>query len=240
LLNLGGKPLKVAIMQPYYFPYLGYWQLLNKVDIFVVYDDAQYMKGGWVNRNRILVDGKIEYITIPLKKASHKAKIIDREFKNEFSFEQHKEQILRAYKDFPQIGQIILLLESIDHPSSSNLSDFLYQTILVVANLINIKTKIIKSSSLLIDNDLSGQEKVVEICKRLNADEYINPIGGRELYSRQRFNEEGIKLKFLQKKTIEYQQLNNPTFIDNLSILDLLASNPIEVVNELLSEFDVF
>lgn len=227
-------------MQPYYFPYLGYWQLLNKVDIFVLYDDVQFMKGGWVNRNRILINGKLVYLTIPLKKASYKLKINERLFAPEFNFEQHKNLILSAYKDSTQIAQIKLLLEFIPYNTSLNLSDFLYDTIVAVSNLISSKTKIIRSSALIIDQNLSGQERVIEICKKLNADEYINPIGGKELYNKNRFNLEGIELRFLQKKSIVYEQYNNYSFVDNLSILDLLAYNSIVNVKNLLNEYEVF
>jgi hypothetical protein len=227
-------------MQPYYFPYLGYWQLFNYVDVFVFYDDVQFMKGGWVNRNKILINGKVDYITIPLKKASHKTNINEREFVSGFNFAQHKSLILLAYKDSPQIAQINLLIESIANKNSPNLSDFLYDTIVAVADLINSQTKIIKSSDLLIDQNLRGQERVLEICKKLNANEYINLIGGKELYNKISFNEEGIELRFLQKKSIVYPQCNNYPFVDNLSILDLLAYNSIVNVKNLLNEYEVF
>lgn len=231
--------MKLAIMQPYYFPYLGYWQLFNYVDVFVIYDDVQFMKGGWVNRNRILINGKINYVTIPLKKASHKANINEKEIMSGFNFSQHKSLIHIAYKDSPHNNQINLLLESIANNNSTNLSDFLYDTIVAVADLINSQTKIIKSSDLSIDQDLKGQERVLEICKKLNANEYINPIGGKELYNKNSFNEEGIELRFLQKKSIVYPQCNNFPFVDNLSIVDLLAYNSIFDVKSLLNEYEI-
>lgn len=226
-------------MQPYYFPYLGYWQLINEVDIFVLFDDVQFIRHGWVNRNRILIDGKVHFITIPLKKASHKANINDRLFTHEFNFKEHRSQIIRAYKDSPHLNQIHSLLESINSPTSSNLSEFIYDTIVAVSNLLGIETKIVKSSDLPIDPILSGQDKVLSICRYLKASKLMNSIGGEMLYDKKRWNDEGIKLLFYFKKDIFYKQLKSDDFLDNLSILDVLANNSLSKIHMLLNEFEL-
>lgn len=213
----------IAIMQPYFLPYIGYWQLMKCVDTFVIYDDVQYTKKGWINRNRFLVNNSSRIFTLPLKKDSDFLPIKNR-FLSE-SFKQEKKKIINkfysAYQKSPFFFEGMELLKEILLCEHLNLFDFILNSINLVKNSLNISTKIIISSNLNIPSDLHGQNKVIEICKCLNANKYINPIGGINLYNRESFKNEGIDIFFQKVTPYVYSQFND-NFVSNLSIIDTL------------------
>ena len=228
--------LKAAIMQPYFFPYLGYWQLINAVDKYVVYDDVAYIKGGWINRNNILINGKPSLVTLPLESSSSFKNI------NEISITANKKQIDKiiksikmAYAKAPYYEEVMQLIENLI-TNSRNIAELNYKSILDINNYLNINTEIILSSDLQKNNNLKAQEKVIHINKILGADTYINAIGGQELYDREEFRREGIELKFLKMRDIKYQQFKN-NFVPNLSIIDILMFNSPEQIKEMLDDY---
>ncbi|MDR2191638.1 MAG: WbqC family protein [Endomicrobium sp.] len=231
------KNMKLAIMQPYFFPYICYWQAIAAVDKYVVYDDVNYIKGGWVNRNRILVGNSAKFVTLALDKSSPYKKI------NEIDILQYGKQnavnaIENAYRKAPYFKEIFPFIKSIIANQEPNLAEYLYSQIKNVANYLNITTKLLLSSrDVEKDSALKGQEKVLDICKRLGATQYINAIGGQELYSASEFEKNGIALNFLKTHNIEYKQFDN-TFVPNLSILDALMFNPVENVKRMLSKME--
>lgn len=228
--------MTVGIMQPYFFPYLGYWQLINAVDKYVVYDDVTYIKGGWISRNRILLNGEAHMLTLPLDNPSSFRNI------NEIGITSNikaREKIVKtleaAYKKakyhdivMPKIESLILNCERI--------SELNYNTILYVKEYLGINTEIILSSELEKDNTLTGQDKVISINKTLGADMYINSIGGKEIYSSEEFRKNGIELRFLEMDNIQYEQ-NNNAFVSDLSIIDVLMFNSVEQIRELLCKY---
>lgn len=225
----------VAIMQPYFFPYIGYWQLLCSVDKFVVYDNIQFTKKGWMNRNRYLLNDSAEVFTITLKKDSDYLNVNERVISERF--ENDKMKLLRrlesAYIQAPFYEESISIFkESIDYPNR-NLFQFIFNSIQLVVKKLSIKTEIIVSSSLPIDHLLKGQDKVIAICKELNAKGYLNPIGGKELYQQESFRVNNIELSFQKIKDIQYHQYGKP-FVHSLSILDVLMFNGIEGTKRLL------
>ena len=230
--------MKVAIMQPYFFPYIGYFQLINAVDKFVVYDNIQFTKKGWINRNRILVNGNDEYITLPLKKDSDFLNIYQRSLAA--SFNEDKKKLLRKieiiYKKAPEFKNVFPLIEKVLLYHEENLFQFIYHSIITVCDFLHINTEIIISSAIPVDHSLKSQEKVLVICKVLGATTYINPAGGVALYSKPVFEESNISLQFLQSATIEYTQFGN-TFIPRLSIIDVLMFNDKEKTKEYLNTF---
>jgi hypothetical protein len=218
--------MKIAIMQPYFLPYIGYFQLINAVDTFVLYDNIQYTKKGWINRNRILVNGKDEYITLPLKKDSDYLNINQR-FLAETSrndFQKIINKCAQVYKKAPHYSEGMDLLKNILNHEASNLFEFLYNSIVLTMDYLNINTPIIKSSTLPINNELKSQEKVIDICKTVNAEIYINPIGGVKLYSEQHFMDQGIELQFLKTSEFSYPQFMH-AFVPLLSIIDVIMFN---------------
>lgn len=217
--------MKLGIMQPYFLPYIGYWQLLNAVDKYIIYDDVNYINRGWINRNRILVNGKDKMITLSLKEASQNKLIKEIEL---VSDEKQRINLLKtisqSYKKAPFYNEIYPMIERILKFNESNLEKFLENSIREIAKYLEINTNIILSSEVAKDNTLKGKDKILDICKRLGVTEYYNAIGGQELYSYEEFKQNGIELKFLKAKDIKYQQFENE-FKENLSIIDVMMFN---------------
>jgi len=232
--------MKLAIMQPYLFPYIGYFQLMNAADEFVLYDNIEFTKKGWINRNRILVNGGPEYFTLPLKKGSDYLNIDQRKLADTFSAEKIKllRRISEAYRKAPYFETVFPEIQNIINCGEENLFLFIKQSIEIVCKYLDITTKIIVSSTLPIDHALKAQDKVLAICRSLNANQYINPIGGVELYSKEIFAQNDIELNFIEAKPVEYRQYDNE-FVPWLSIIDVLMFNPANEVKEMLKAFTV-
>ena len=231
--------MKIAIMQPYFMPYIGYFQLINAVDVFVLYDNIEYTKKGWINRNRILVNGKAEYISLPLKSDSNYLNVSSRYLSETWSKDKIKllNKIKESYRKAPFYDSLMPLIEEILNFSNQNLFDFLRNSIQLICDFLGISTPIVKSSSLQYDNNLRSQDKVLAICKSLNASVYINPIGGIELYNKKDFSKNSIELSFLKTENIDYMQYNSE-FVSFLSIIDVMMFNSIKNINdEIKSKF---
>lgn len=229
--------MKIGIMQPYYLPYIGYWQLLNEVDKYVIYDDVNYIKGGWINRNRILVDGEVKYFNVPMIGASSNKLINEILVDNNPKIVGKNLRIIEAaYKKAPYYSNAYYIIEEILNCSENNLAKYIQESIRVICDYLDIKTELVVSSNLDKNNRLKGQDKVLEICQRLQATEYYNAIGGQELYSYSAFEKKGIKLKFLQSNNIIYNQ-NTENFHPNLSILDMMMFNSKEQIKEYLKDY---
>lgn len=218
--------MKVAIMQPYLFPYIGYFQLINAVDEFIVYDNIEFTKKGWINRNRILVNGKDAYISFPLKKDSDYLNVNERYLSDNWPDERKKllNKITELYRKGPHFKMAMPIIENAFLCGDSNLFQFILHTIKVLIQYLQIKTPLIISSTIDIAHSLKAENKVLEICKQRGADIYINPIGGIELYKKATFKNHGIDLFFLKTENIIYPQFNN-TFIPFLSIIDVMMFN---------------
>lgn len=232
--------MKLGIMQPYFFPYLGYWQLINAVDKFVIYDDVNYIKGGWINRNRILLNGSAHYINMYMNGASSNKKIneIDLE-KNVHMLNKNIKMLEAAYKDAPFFGKVFPLIKKVLYNFDvNNIAEYIENIIREFLIYLDISTEVIMSSNIKKNNCLKAQDKVIEICKILNADEYVNAIGGQSLYSKKAFSEEGIELKFIKENDIVYKQYDNE-FVRDLSIIDVLMFNSKEDVKKLLQEYNL-
>lgn len=232
--------MKVAIMQPYLVPYIGYFQLINAVDTFVIYDNIQFTKKGWINRNRILINGKDEYISFPLKKDSDFLNVNERILSDNFTEEANKllRKLEGAYHKAPYFNEVLPLIKGIILYPDTNLFNYISNSLQTICNYLNIKTAFIVSSTINIDHSLRGQQKVLALCKATGAKEYINPIGGTELYSKDIFKEHGLKLGFLQSLPVQYVQLKNE-FVSWLSIIDVMMFNPVEKVTTYLNDYTI-
>lgn len=229
--------MKLGIMQPYFIPYIGYWQLMNAVDKYVIYDDVNYIKGGWINRNRILVNGQPSFFNIPMLGASPNKKINEVGVNHDLKLMAKNLRILEgAYKKAPQYERVFPLVEAIFSSQQENIAGFIADSFQIINRYLGIQTEMILSSSLRKDCSLRGQDKVLAICEELGASEYYNAIGGQELYSFSDFRRRGIQLKFLQTELIEYTQFGG-TFQPNLSILDVMMFNPPEIISEYLRKY---
>ena len=232
--------MRVAIMQPYFLAYIGYYQLIHSVDKFVIYDNIKYTKKGWFNKNRILTNGKDKLFTIPLKSDSEYLHVNERFIADSYNKERHKiiQWIKNSYKKAPFYKENIQFIESLFNQDNSNLFDFIYFSVNQVCNLLKIETEIIQSSKLEIDHSLKSEDKVLAICKFLNTDTYINAIGGKELYSKEKFKQNNISLNFIRTRKIQYEQFSNE-FFPWLSIIDVLMYIGVEKTKEMIYEFDL-
>ena len=226
--------MKLGIMQPYFMPYIGYWQLMAAVDTYVIYDDVNYIKKGWINRNNILVNNAKQLFTISLNGASQNKLINEITIADDFT--KLRKTIHIAYHKAPYYNDVMALLDKIFSYQSNNLADFIANSIKHVCQYLGIQTKIIMSSDIDKDNTLKGQDKILEICKLLDADTYYNAIGGQELYDKSVFEKENIKLCFLKSDIPEYSQYKN-AFVPGLSIIDVLMFNNPMQVNKMLIDY---
>lgn len=228
--------MKLGIMQPYFMPYIGYWQLIKAVDKYVIFDDVNYIKKGWINRNNILVNGNKKLFTISLHNASQN-KLIN-EIAIADDFEKFDKTIIMAYSKAPYFKQVNALLHDIYAYPKDNLALFVANSIKKVVDYLEIKTELILSSKLDKDNFLKGQDKILAICRELKVDTYINAIGGKELYEKQKFQEKGLNLFFLEPTITEYNQLSGE-FVGGLSMIDIMMFNTPEQIKEMLSSFEL-
>lgn len=229
---------RLAIMQPYFMPYIGYFQLINSVDEFVIYDNIQYTKKGWINRNRILVNGKDYLITLSLKKDSDYLDVVDRELSDSWSKDRIKmlNLIKSAYNKSTQFEPVFDLISKCLNNPEANLFRFIYDSIVLINEYLEISTPIVISSSIEIDHSLKSQDKVIELCKKQKADNYINSIGGVSLYNKDNFNQSGIQLNFIKSNQISYNQFTNK-FLPWLSIIDVMMFNSKEEIQKYLNNY---
>lgn len=230
---------RIAIMQPYIFPYIGYWQLIKAVDEFVLLDDVNYIMRGYINRNTILVNGQLYRFTIPISKASQNKLIMhtklnfNREQKDKFLHTIHL-----AYHRAKSYDSVMPLIEEIINNQQDDLTAYIEYSVKVISGYLNIGTKITRSSEIDKDPALKAQDRIIEICKKENADVYVNPCGGRKLYQQENFEKNDIKLYFLDPdmNNIIYSQ-NQNDFQSSLSIIDILMFNEKEKIYEFLERY---
>ena len=230
---------KIGIMQPYFLPYMGYWQLINYVDEFVLYDNIKYTKKGWINRNRFLQNGTDALFSLPLKSDSDSLDVTDRFLSPDFDREKMLRQFREAYRKAPHFEENVPLIEEIVKCAEQNLFDYIENSVTFICDYLDIKTKIVISSDIEINHDaLKAEDKVVALCHALEGDDYINPIGGLELYDKAFFAKAGLELSFLRARRNGYPQFVHD-FVPHLSILDVLMFNSRDRVKDYLNEFDL-
>lgn len=226
---------KIAAMQPYLFPYLGYFQLIAAVDEFVLGDNLQYVKESWINRNRILVSRKEKLLTFPLKKTGHTARINEKFFVDHFDDEMGGvlEKIAVSYRKAPCYREVYPLLEHILRSEERNLARFAEHAITKLCAYMGIDTPIHTASRLGIGECSDKQDRVIRTVKKLGGTTYINPIGGVNLYDAEYFSNNGIELLFHRMGDVRYKQFGN-AFFPGLSIIDVLMFNSQAEVKEML------
>lgn len=233
--------MKLAVMQPYIFPYIGYFQLINAVDTFVFYDDVNFIKQGWVNRNRILVNGNDFMFTVPLQKVSPN-KLILESYIHKQTYIDWKDDLLATivlnYKKAPEFEHVYEMLNTFLNLDFNSISEMAMESIKMVSAFIGIQQKFLVSSETYKNKGLEKQERLIAICKQEKANHYINMAGGKDLYNKEIFSKEGIKLDFIQSLPIEYKQFNNE-FIPWLSIIDVLMFNKRACIKEMLDRYEL-
>ena len=229
--------MSVAIMQPYFFPYLGYFQLVQAVDYFVFYDDVMFIKKGWINRNRILMQGNEFLFTIPLEKQSQNKTIREstvswgKEFPNKFM-----NQLDSAYKKAPNYAEVRGLVEQVLNRKFESLADLASESVQATWAYLGLEKKFYQSSQLSVSEDLGRAERLIEITKSLGESSYINAVNGQELYEKGFFKENGIDLHFLKPNLSPYLQGTTKEFVNGLSMIDVLMWNNKEKVVQWLGD----
>lgn len=233
--------MKLAIMQPYFMPYIGYFQLINLVDKFVFYDDVTFIKQGWINRNRILINDQAKLFSVPLSNASSHTLIKD-VLISDVGYEKWKRSFLSTimfnYKKAKNYEIVEALIERILLTPPKTISELAIKSVIEISNYLDLETEFDVSSENYDNTHLSGQDRVLDICQKESAQTYINPIGGIELYSKDTFSEKNIDLKFISANKTIYKQFSSE-FIPFLSIIDVLMFNDKKQVLEMLNDFDL-
>jgi hypothetical protein len=221
---------RLAIMQPYFFPYIGYWQLIHAVDRFVIYDDVNYIKGGWINRNRVLINGEPAFITVPLCQPSSFKRICDISLQPSLLWRDKLARTVEiTYRKAPFFTEVFPIIEKLIRYEAGNLTDYLAHQLQTLTAFMEIKTEFVVSSRCYGNNELSSQERILDICKQEGASTYINPQGGQTLYDTEAFNSADIDLRFIVMRPLTYKQ-RTPGFVSFLSIIDtLMEIGPIEI-----------
>ena len=216
--------MRLAVMQPYLFPYVGYYQLLQAVDQFVFFDDVHFIKKGWIHRNAVLLQGERYRFTVPLLKASQNKRIQETQLHPE-EYPRWGQKFLKTlhqgYRSAPFFEEVYALVRRVLLAENDSLATLAARSVTEVAAYLHVKTDVTYSSALDYDRDGDGQAKIISLCRLQRADEYVNAIGGQELYDAASFKEHQIALRFLQSQGIKYEQPASP-FVPHLSIIDML------------------
>lgn len=233
---------KVAIMQPYVFPYLGYFQLIQAVDTFVFYDDVNFIKQGWINRNKILVNNDARLFTIPVKNVSSFEEIRNTEV-NHQNFKLWKKKFLKTiiqnYNRAPYFENTQSIIEKVLNEDLHSISDYAIKSIQITLEYLGLrKNTLISSIHFSETKGIEKAERILKICNMLSASHYINPSGGRDLYNKDFFKEKGVKLSFINNTLPTYRQFENE-FVAGLSIIDLLMFNSKEELVSMLSTYEL-
>lgn len=226
--------MNIAIMQPYFLPYLGYFQLMAEVDGFVIYDNVEYTKKGWINRNRMLRNGEPVVFTLPLSKGSDYLDVRDRMIAASFDPAKLLNQFAGAYRRAPHFDAVMPYLSEILQHADRNLFAYIRHSIEVTCRYLGIATPILVSSEIERSSDLHGSDRVISICEQLDADRYTNPIGGLELYRPSDFEARGIALRFLRSRPDPYPQ-GGVLFQPYLSIVDVMMFNSRDQISMMLT-----
>tara|TARA_B100000959_G_scaffold107806_1_gene113564 strand:- start:4223 stop:4927 length:705 start_codon:yes stop_codon:yes gene_type:complete len=232
--------VKVGIMQPYLFPYIGYFQLINAVDTFVIHDDVQYIKSGWINRNRFLLNGKEYLFTFSVKKNAFIQFINQRYYSDKFEMEKGKflRVLKQAYSKAPFYSKIFSLTREILSHKDLNVSSLNLFGIKKFCEYLGISTPMVLSSELKKNCSLRNEARVIGINRVLKATHYINPVGGINLYSKELFSKNGLKLLFLKSSEIKYEQFND-AYLPGLSIVDVCMFNKIDDIQAFLNQYEL-
>jgi hypothetical protein len=233
--------MKLGIMQPYLFPYIGYFHLIHAVDKFVLYDDVSYIKQGWINRNKILLNSNDFIFTVPLKNASSYATIRNTEI-NHVLYNAWRTKFLKtlaqAYAKAPAFPLVYDLVAAVLNDQHDTICSLASASITATSNYLGITTEFVLSATTYNNNNLKAKDRIIDICKKENAAVYINVAAGKELYSKDEFAGNGITLNFIKSRSIAYQQFNNE-FVPWLSIIDVMMFNKPGEIMYFLNEYNL-
>ena len=221
---------KLALMQPYFFPYIGYFQLIHEVDLFVFFDDVTFIRRGWINRNQILARGVPTYFTIPVRRAGT-SKAINKTVVYQEHLPRWKRKFLRtlreSYSGSPNLRRVTDLVEEVLSYGDQHVALLAQRSVIAICELLDLKVDFLLSSRDFPPSAARGVERVIEICRAAGAPNYVNAPGGRSLYDPSRFAQDGLALSFLEPNIENYPQ-RAEHFFPRLSILDLILNVDLE------------
>ena len=229
--------MKIGMMQPYFFPYIGYFQLLNMVDKYVVYDTGKFSNNKWGFRNRILINGSPGFFRVKTLKASQNKQFNEIKVSDDIESKKRMIHALEcSYRRAPHFSEVMPMMEKFMLADYDNLFEYNVTAIRMICNYLGIKTEILIFSELDHGRDLKRQYRIFDVCRTLGGDEYINAIGGMELYDFKEFWENGIELAFLETDEIVYPQFGGE-FVPDLSIIDVMMFNSVPEIQDMLSRY---
>lgn len=225
-------------MQPYIFPYIGYFQLMSLVNKFIFLDDVMFINRGWINRNKILLNGNSHLFTIPLENASQNRKINEIKIVDGYCPGKLLKTVELTYKKAPYFNDTYQLINNVLAPPFTNIATLSKKSIYAVSSYLGLTVSFTDSASLFNNESLHGEDRIIDINRQLKTEDYINLIGGRELYNKNNFHQNGINLGFIKVKEVAYRQFKNP-FVPNLSIIDVMMFNDKETISQFLQQYEL-
>ena len=221
---------RVALMQPYFLPYLGYFQLIAASDCFVLYDNVQYIKNGWIERNRYLLGGEPKWFGLPLAKGSHCDMINQRHVSPHFDIDTLINRLAFAYRKAPHAERTLTWLDALLKLPAHNIAEFNELALRSCCSLLKIHTPIVRASEWAPTSQARGQDRVIEVISAIGGTRYLNPLAGGALYDSAEFAAAGYGLELLKPHLEPYLQLNQP-FVPALSVLDAFMFNDLETLS---------
>jgi len=251
-MSIANTTPKLGIMQSYFFPYIGYFQLIDSVDIFVLYEHVNFQKRSWITRNRILDkgNGKPKYINLTISKKDNTKTIGETKLMTDTNWKEKIDKLIYYnYKKAPYFDALYPLIQSCIYTEHNSLHQYNSEILKKISTALDIQTKIVTENpyALKIEEELSNSsdlvsecksERIYKICKHYQSDQYINPIGGVDLYCKNEFQSNGIKLSFINTKPYNYDQFNHES-ISHLSIIDVLMHNGIEKTKQIITNYNL-
>ncbi len=228
--------MNLAVMQPYLFPYIGYFQLIYASDLFLLYDDVSYIKQGFINRNSILSPNGVTRFTVPVPGASSNKLISELEFSEDVT--KVLRTIAQSYSKAPFFAEVFPVIEQVMTIKDRSIASVCVQSYEAIFAYLGLTRRFMKTSSLEYDRSTSARDRLIALCHQFEADCYINAPGGRALYSKSDFSENGIELRFIRSRPVEYSQ-GRDGFVPNLSIIDVLMNCSAEKVVSLLGHYEL-
>ena len=229
---------RIALMQPYFLPYLGYFQLIAASDCFVIYDNVQFIKNGWIERNRYLLDGEPKWFGVSLAKGSHTQSIMERGVSAHFEIEPLINKLAFAYRKAPYVGRTLSWLEALLRLPSQNIAELNERILRSCCSLLKLNTPILRASDCAPQGSAKAQARVIEIIRTVGGNRYLNPAGGSELYDAEDFAAAGYTLELLKPRLPVYPQLDKP-FVPALSILDAFMFNDLQTVSDWVRQGEI-
>lgn len=235
--------MKLGIMQPYFFPYIGYFSLIKYVDKFILFDTPQYISHGWINRNRILnQNGEAKYITVPIQKASQNTKILDVKIDNTKKWKESILGSLTVYKrKAPYYEVIEKLVKKILTSSGNNMTELNYTALIETCYYLGIKTPIEIYSGMnveLREEIKAPDEWALNITKELGYKVYVNLPGGQSFFDKRKYEKENIRLEFIENSLPVYiQRIGH--FEKGLSIIDVMMFCDVNSISEMLDDYRI-